>query len=143
MWNQPFGQRRQPSSAESRGKPLERQRNDTHGCSRWKIGKNSTAMIAVLAQLHFWSDRTGKSGCLLIAVALLTLFLRVPAQAASLVPPVLSVLFGDSPSVSITAPSAGSTLLPGNITVSASASDLDGTIAKVEFYAGTTLIGTA
>jgi hypothetical protein len=47
------------------------------------------------------------------------------------------------PTVGITSPFSGATFIaPANVTVSASASDLDGTIAKVEFFAGSTLIGT-
>ena len=48
------------------------------------------------------------------------------------------------PTVSLTAPAAGATFTaPASVTLSASASDTDGTVAKVEFFQGTTLIGTA
>jgi hypothetical protein len=47
------------------------------------------------------------------------------------------------PDVSLTAPAAGATFTaPANITVSATATDSDGTVARVDFYAGTTLIGS-
>ena len=48
------------------------------------------------------------------------------------------------PVVSLTSPSANQVVTaPGTITLAANASDADGSIAKVEFYQGTTLIGTA
>lgn len=48
-----------------------------------------------------------------------------------------------APTVSLTAPTSGSSVASGTaITVSATAADSDGTISKVEFYDGTTLIGT-
>jgi hypothetical protein len=48
-----------------------------------------------------------------------------------------------APIVSLTTPSTGSTFTtPANITLGANASDADGTIAKVDFYAGTSLIGS-
>lgn len=59
-------------------------------------------------------------------------------------PPVsVTLQSGVAPTVSMTAPSSG-TLPPGTttITLSATAADSDGTIAKVEFFRGTTLIGT-
>jgi hypothetical protein len=47
------------------------------------------------------------------------------------------------PAVSITSPANGATFTAGaNITISASASDSDGTVSKVDFYRGTTLLGT-
>jgi regulation of enolase protein 1 (concanavalin A-like superfamily)/phosphatidylethanolamine-binding protein (PEBP) family uncharacterized protein len=47
------------------------------------------------------------------------------------------------PSVSLTAPADGATFTaPANITISANASDTNGTIAQVEFYHGSTLIAT-
>jgi hypothetical protein len=55
------------------------------------------------------------------------------------------VAFGGntSPSVSITGPANGSTFTaPATITVSANASDSDGTVSKVDFYRNGTLIGT-
>jgi len=48
------------------------------------------------------------------------------------------------PSVNITTPLNGNTFSAGtNIAISATASDIDGTISKVEFFEGTNLIGTA
>ena len=47
------------------------------------------------------------------------------------------------PSVSMTAPVANAKFsVPATITISASATDPDGTVAKVDFFQGTTLIGT-
>lgn len=47
------------------------------------------------------------------------------------------------PTVSLTAPTSDSILtIPASITVSATASDVDGTIAGVDFYAGPVLLGT-
>jgi regulation of enolase protein 1 (concanavalin A-like superfamily) len=47
------------------------------------------------------------------------------------------------PSVSLTAPSSGATYVaPASITISASASDADGSIARVDFYRGSTLIAS-
>jgi len=47
------------------------------------------------------------------------------------------------PSVSLTAPSSGATFnAPASITLNATASDADGSIARVEFYNGTTRLGT-
>jgi len=49
-----------------------------------------------------------------------------------------------APSVSLTAPANGTTYTaPASIGLTASASDADGTVAKVEFYNGATLLGTA
>ena len=47
------------------------------------------------------------------------------------------------PAISITAPSSNASLAPNTTyTITASASDADGSIAKVEFYRGATLLGT-
>src|SRR5439155_17896907 len=47
------------------------------------------------------------------------------------------------PSVNIAAPLNGNTFAAGtNIAINATASDTDGTVSKVEFYAGANLIGT-
>jgi RHS repeat-associated protein len=49
-----------------------------------------------------------------------------------------------APTVSLTAPSAGASFnAPASITLTANATDSDGSIAYVEFYEGTTLLGTA
>jgi hypothetical protein len=48
-----------------------------------------------------------------------------------------------SPSVSITSPANNATFTAGgNITISANAADSDGSISKVDFYQGTTLLGS-
>ncbi len=46
------------------------------------------------------------------------------------------------PTVSLTAPSGGSVFNPGAVTVRATASDTNGTVARVDFRAGTQLIGS-
>lgn len=47
------------------------------------------------------------------------------------------------PSVSLSSPAAGATFTaPANVTIAASATDSDGTVAKVEFFANGTLVGT-
>jgi hypothetical protein len=47
------------------------------------------------------------------------------------------------PTISLTAPANGATYpAPANITATATANDIDGTVSKVDFYAGTSLIGT-
>lgn len=49
-----------------------------------------------------------------------------------------------APVVALTAPAEGGTFVaPATIALAASASDSDGSVAKVEFYAGSTVIGTA
>ncbi|MDJ1491669.1 Ig-like domain-containing protein [Cytophagaceae bacterium DM2B3-1] len=51
--------------------------------------------------------------------------------------------FKSAPSVAVTAPAAGSVILKGtDLVVTATASDVDGSVTKVEFYNGTTLLGT-
>jgi hypothetical protein len=48
-----------------------------------------------------------------------------------------------TPTVMLTAPTSGATFAaPANITLSANASDSDGTIARVDFYEGVNLLGT-
>lgn len=56
----------------------------------------------------------------------------------------VAVSVNGAPSASIAEPPHGAVFLaPATLTVSASAADADGGIAKVDFYAGTALIGTA
>jgi hypothetical protein len=59
--------------------------------------------------------------------------------------PVVVVVDGANraPAVSITSPANGSTFTtPATISITASASDPDGSVARVQFYAGSTLVGT-
>ena len=56
----------------------------------------------------------------------------------------ITVTTNQAPTVSLTAPAAGASYIaPAAITLTATAADTDGTIAKVEFFQGATLIGTA
>ncbi len=56
----------------------------------------------------------------------------------------ITVNANQGPVVTLTSPTANQVLpAPATITLSANASDIDGSIAKVEFYNGATLIGTA
>jgi PKD repeat protein len=55
----------------------------------------------------------------------------------------VGVTVNDPPTVSITNPTSGSMFnAPGSITIYANAADSDGTVSKVDFYQGSTLIGT-
>ena len=53
------------------------------------------------------------------------------------------ITVGSAPTVTITSPAPGAVVKGGTITVTAQASDSDGTIAKVEFFDGGSLVGTA
>ena len=56
---------------------------------------------------------------------------------------VVTVIVNAPPTVSITSPANNATFsAPANITINATATDSDGTISKVEFYQGTTLLNT-
>lgn len=60
------------------------------------------------------------------------------------VPITVTVLANQLPTVSLTAPAEGAVVsAPGSVTLSAAAADADGTVTKVEFYNGSTLLGTA
>ncbi len=49
-----------------------------------------------------------------------------------------------APSVSLTSPTANATFAaPATVSIAATATDIDGTVSKVEFFSGTTLLGTA
>ena len=54
------------------------------------------------------------------------------------------IIVNAPPTVSLTSPAANTTLgAPATITLTANAADSDGTVAKVDFYQGSTLLGTA
>src|SRR5947207_12226164 len=68
-----------------------------------------------------------------IALALMT----IGAAPTSAAPP------NKAPTVALTSPSNGATFAaPATISITASAADADGTILRVEFYQGTTLLAT-
>ena len=56
----------------------------------------------------------------------------------------VNVISDAPPTVSLTAPAANTNYIaPASVALTATASDSDGTISKVEFYQGSTLVGTA
>ncbi len=56
----------------------------------------------------------------------------------------VSISVNAQPSVALTSPAPGAVVqAPGSVSLQATASDSDGTISKVEFHQGTTLVGTA
>ena len=56
----------------------------------------------------------------------------------------VSVIVNNPPTVSLTSPASGALFnAPATLTLSASAADADGSVAKVDFYQGATLIGTS
>lgn len=64
-------------------------------------------------------------------------------QGASTTSQVIAINVNALPTVNLTSPANNSTINAGTaITLNATAADSDGTIAKVEFFSGTTLIGT-
>ncbi len=68
---------------------------------------------------------------------------RGAVTTSSVVTIVVNTPANQSPTVSITAPANNTTIMQGSaIALVATASDPDGTIAKVEFYNGSTLLGT-
>ncbi len=55
----------------------------------------------------------------------------------------VTVIANSAPTVSLTSPAQGASFVaPATVALAAAASDVDGTIAKVVFYAGTTLVAT-
>ena len=74
---------------------------------------------------------------MLIRVGAVILALLTTAEPAWAAPP------NKVPTVSLTAPMNGATFgAPATISISANASDSDGTISRVDFYQGATLLGT-
>src|SRR5205085_6539957 len=113
------------------------------------INSTTYALYDIDVTAYVQSEKT--AGRDLISLALhdptaTTITTTLNSREATTNKPQLIVTTGNNapPTVSLTAPANGANFIaPANITVSANASDSDGTISKVEFYAGTTLIGTA
>ena len=60
------------------------------------------------------------------------------------IPVTVAVTANSAPTVTLTSPSMGASYFaPATITLAATATDTDGTVARVDFYQGATLIGTA
>ena len=71
-----------------------------------------------------------------------SVYVRANSRNATSNKPQLVITTNAAPTVGLSSPANGASLIaPASVTLSATASDSDGTIAKVEFYNGTTLIG--
>ncbi|HOS43542.1 MAG TPA: Ig-like domain-containing protein, partial [Armatimonadota bacterium] len=81
----------------------------------------------------------------MVLIALLTLggaALRGAAAPAVITGPAGMRTVNQPPTVALTAPADGATALPGaTVELTADAADADGTVAKVEFFQGTTKLG--
>jgi hypothetical protein len=97
------------------------------------LGSSTTAPYS-----HTWTNAAAGS-YVLLAVATDNAGASTASEAVS-----VTVTANSPPSVTLTAPGTGSTYFaPATINLAASASDSDGSVAKVEFYSGSTLLGTA
>ena len=88
---------------------------------------------------YVWSNPTVGTDTL-IAVAKDSLGNRLSSAPVIIF---VSTAGNKAPTVSITSPSDTTFLTPASITINATANDSDGSIYKVEFYAGTVLLGTS
>lgn len=94
------------------------------------IGEDSTAPYSIQ-----WTPSAGASS--LTAVATDNAGDETTSAA-------VAVTVNAQPAVALTSPAPGSVLqAPGSLTLAATASDADGTVTKVEFFQGATLLGTA
>ena len=72
-------------------------------------------------------------------------YISAPSKESTTNKPQLVITYTTNvaPTVSLTSPVAGASLVaPASVSLTATAADSDGTIAKVEYYNGTTLIAT-
>jgi hypothetical protein len=121
------------------------------------IGASASDADGTVSQVDFYqgstllaSDTTSPYGYTWGSVAAGTYQLTAVARdnggatkTSAAVSVIVNSATNQAPSVSLTAPAPGASFsAPGNITLTASASDTDGTVARVEFYSGTTLIGS-
>jgi len=103
------------------------------------------------ALTYAWTFGDGSTGSGLspthryTALGTFTLTLTVNDGATSSAPVSTTVQIGNvGPAVALTSPASGTVFtIPANIPMSAAASDPDGTVSLVEFYAGATKIGQA
>jgi regulation of enolase protein 1 (concanavalin A-like superfamily) len=100
---------------------------NTGGWQAWTTVTDTVTLAAGVQTLRLALDSNGPTG----AVGNFNHF-RVSQESSN-----------TPPAVTLSAPANGSTFTaPATITVSANASDTDGNVARVDFYAGSTLIGT-
>lgn len=98
-----------------------------------KVGESSTRPFSAL-----WS---GVSTGTYILTAVAT---DVGGIQNTSLPVTVTVSSNTPPAIALTTPTNGATIyLPANLTITASASDIDGSVARVEFYASTNKIGEA
>ncbi len=97
---------------------------------RFEYNANSSSKTISFGGSYIGVDSTVYSGSITLAPYTSIILLPTSAQISA-------------PTVSITSPLANATFdAPAGITISATAADSDGTVSKVEFYNGTTLLGS-
>ncbi|MBA2479267.1 MAG: carbohydrate-binding protein [Planctomycetes bacterium] len=101
---------------------------DTGGWDTWQVVGTTVNLIAGPQIVRIAMDSNGATGW----VGNID-YLRLTATTTNA-----------APAVSLTNPAGGSVFnSPASVTLAATASDSDGSVAKVEFFQGTTLLGTA
>jgi Bacterial Ig domain/Carboxypeptidase regulatory-like domain/IPT/TIG domain/Beta-propeller repeat len=125
----------------------------TRGAAQSNATINTTTLSTYDLDVTTYVRNEKSAGRDLISLALhntssSTVFVTLNSREAVANKPQLIVTTSPSantaPAVALTNPTAGTPLTaPASILVSANATDTDGTISKVEFYSGTTPIGTA
>ena len=113
--------------------------SDTDGIQKVEFFHGGTNLIATVTSSPYTYNWTGVGAGSYSLTAKATDNLGVPTTSTP-----VSITVNALPSVSMTSPSGGAVFAaPGNMTLTATASDTDGTISKVEFFhGGTNLIAT-
>ena len=107
---------------------------------RYYLGAYST-LVATATHAPWTASWTGAGAA---QYPIIAVGFSASAAVASSAPVTVTLISDVAPSVSIATPTSGQTFYAGQpITLSANATDSDGTIAKVEFYSNGALIGTA
>jgi PKD repeat protein len=113
-----------------------------------KMGTQQSGVISLQAGRRYYVEALQKEG---IGGDNLAVGWRLPSSASNAAPVVIPgsalssfvTVSNTPPTVSLTAPANNATFAaPANLTLTATAADSDGTIAKVEFFNSTTLLAT-
>jgi regulation of enolase protein 1 (concanavalin A-like superfamily) len=116
--------------------------SDPDGVARVEFYANN-ALLATDSTSPYWYTWTGVAAGTYSLKAVARDTRGAVATTASRTISVIGAGSNSPPSISLTAPAAGSTYVaPASVAISANAADANGSIARVDFYAGSTLVGS-